>query len=142
MGNGNAWLEQAVLAEFISSNAFTKHLRRIRRIYISRRDCLVDTLNTYFGHVVLSGQEGGTHLVWHLPESFPEATKLKQMAEEVGVGIYTLESAAAYENGQKKFSKRTIILGYATVTEDRIREGVARIASILKVKHMLNNQIL
>jgi len=32
--NGNSWLDQAVLAEFIASGAYETHLRRIRRIYL------------------------------------------------------------------------------------------------------------
>ncbi len=142
MGNGNAWLEQSVLAEFISSNTYTKHLRRIRHIYVNRRDCLIASLRKHFGHVVLSGLEGGTHLTWHLPDAFPDATRMKHLAENVGVGIYTIDSAAAYESGQTKYRDRTVILGYASVTEDEICKGISRLAAVPEIRHMLNNHIL
>jgi GntR family transcriptional regulator / MocR family aminotransferase len=132
--NGHAWLDQAVLAEFISSGAYAKHLRRIRRLYLSRRDSLVDALNKHFGKVKLSGLEGGMHLVWHLPKDLPNAAGMKQIAEETGVGIYTIDTGAAYEFGKTKYSKRTLMLGYSSVSEDKIQEGIKRIASALNSK--------
>jgi len=127
-------LDQAVLAEFISSGAYAKHLRRIRRIYLSRRDCLVEALNKNFGNVQLSGLEGGMHLVWHCPEKFPDVSQIKKIAEDVGVGIYTLETGAAYEFGKTKYSNRILMFGYSSVPEDKIKEGINRIASTLELK--------
>lgn len=132
MDNGHAWLDQAVLAEFISNGAYEKHLRRIRRVYINRRDALIAALKENFGDVYLSGLEGGMHIVWHLSQSLPDASVMKKIAEELGVGIYTLETAAAYEFENKELNKRTLILGYSSITEDEIHEGIKRIANALK----------
>jgi GntR family transcriptional regulator / MocR family aminotransferase len=131
--NGHAWLDQAVLAEFISSGAYAKHLRRIRQVYINRRDELIDALNRHFGNVTLSGLEGGMHIVWRLPEYLPDAFEMKKIAEGVGVGIYTLETVAAHEFGKTKYSNRTLILGYSSIPEDKIQDGIQRIASALKM---------
>ena len=132
--NGHSWLEQAVLAEFISSGSYAKHLRRIRRVYLSRRDCVVDSLQKYFGKVKLSGLEGGTHLVWHLPKHFPDALKIKRLAENAGIGIYTIDSCAAYEFGKSNYNKHTLIFGYSSVPEDKICEGIKRLASVLETE--------
>lgn len=129
--NGHAWLDQAVLSDFISSGLYAKHLRKIRRVYLSRRDCLIEELGKYFGKVSLTGLEGGMHLAWHLPENLPEAKVIKQLAERSGVGIYTLESGAAYDFGESSYSKNTLLFGYSSTTEDEIREGVSRIAKVL-----------
>lgn len=133
MDNGHVWLDQAVLADFIATGAYTKHLRRIRRVYIDRRDALTEALNKYFGDVNLSGLEGGMHIVWHLPDYLPDAPEFKKIAEEVGVGIYTLESGAAHEFGKKEYNNRTLILGYSSISEDKIQEGIKRIAIALQV---------
>ncbi len=133
MDNGNAWLDQAVLADFINTGAYTKHLRRIRRVYISRRDALIEALHKHFGDVSLSGLEGGMHIIWHLAEHLPIASKLKKIAEDVGIGIYTLESGAAYDFGNRANNRRMIMLGYSSISEDKIHEGIKRIANALKV---------
>ncbi len=133
MDNGHAWLDQAVLADFISSGAYSKHLRKIRRVYINRRDALTEVLNKYFGDVNLSGLEGGMHVIWNLPKDFPDAKKMKKIAEQVGVGIYTFESGAAHEFGKKEYNNRTLMLGYSSIAEDKIQEGIKRIATALKV---------
>ncbi len=132
MDNGHAWLDQAVMMEFITSGAYLKHLRCIRRTYLSRRDCLIEELQNNFGDVQLSGLEGGMHLVWHLPESLPEAKEVQQIAQDAGVGIYSLPAAAAHDFGKKGYRERALLFGYSSTTEEKIRYGIARIAAALK----------
>jgi GntR family transcriptional regulator / MocR family aminotransferase len=132
MDNGHAWLDQAVMMEFITSGAYLKHLRCIRRTYLSRRDSLIQELHNNFGDVQLSGLEGGMHLVWHLPESLPEADQVQQIAQDAGVGIYSLPAAAAHDFGKKGYRERALLFGYSSTPEEQIRDGIARIAAALK----------
>ncbi|MEZ5590042.1 MAG: PLP-dependent aminotransferase family protein [Gammaproteobacteria bacterium] len=46
LDNGQPWLEQAVLADFIANGSYANHLRRIRQLYRQQRDCLVAALTT------------------------------------------------------------------------------------------------
>ena len=130
LNNGQPWLDQAVLAAFIASGGFANHLRRIRRTYLHRRDCLVEQLHKHFGEVHLSGLEGGMHLTWRIPDDFPDAPRLERMAREEGVGIYSLPTGAAYCKDTDELVKRTIMLGYSSLGEVSIKEGIARIARI------------
>ena len=132
MDNGHPWLDQAVLADFISSGSYTKHLRNIRRTYLTRRDCLIRALHENFGSVKLSGQDGGMHIVWHLSKDLPTAAEVQTIALRAGVGVYSLEAAAACNLGGFEHSDRVLVLGYSSVTEAEIREGVARMAAVLK----------
>ncbi|BAW79843.1 GntR family transcriptional regulator [Candidatus Nitrosoglobus terrae] len=131
LDSGNPWLDQAVLADFISSGNYAKHLRQIRRIYLHRRDCLIAALKLHFGDVQLSGLDGGMHIVWHLPSNFPTAIEMQTLAQEVGVGIYTLERGGAYDYGYTEHSERTLILGYSSVPEIQICEAIARVAKAM-----------
>ncbi|HWV04296.1 PLP-dependent aminotransferase family protein [Ralstonia sp.] len=55
--------EQLALAEFIEAGHFTRHLRRMRRLYGERRDALQTALETHLsGVVTVSGGAGGMHL--------------------------------------------------------------------------------
>jgi GntR family transcriptional regulator/MocR family aminotransferase len=49
-------LDQAVLADFISSGAL-RHLDHVRSVYRLRRDCLLDALREHFGNIDVSGQQ-------------------------------------------------------------------------------------
>src|SRR5690606_3968729 len=64
MNNGHPWLEQSVMAEFISSGAFEQHLGRMRTRYLERRNAVITSLSTAFPDTKTSGYEGGMHLVW------------------------------------------------------------------------------
>lgn len=134
LNNGQPWLEQAVVAEFITSGNFANHLRCIRRTYLDRRDCLIATLQKHFDDVVLSGLEGGMHLTWRIPDSFPSSTCLESLAARVGVSIYTLPTGDSYCSDKGDEVERIIMLGYSSLNEQQIGEGVARIARALKDK--------
>jgi len=132
LDNGHAWLDQAILADFVASGAYDTHLRRIRKIYLARRDCLIESLKQSFKEVSLSGLEGGMHLAWHVPEPYPLAREIHRRAKLRGVGVYPLEMAAAYDYGRYEPAGRTLILGYTALTEDLIERGVALIAASLE----------
>ncbi len=132
MDNGHAWLDQATLADFISSGSFMRHLRRIRHTYQVRRDCLVEELNRHFGDVVLTGLEGGMHLIWHLPSTLPRAEEVQNIAEGAGVGIYSLGAGASYSYDFAEYDERALMLGYSSVSEPMIRDGISRLAKALE----------
>jgi len=135
LNNGQPWLDQAVLAEFIASGGFANHLRRIRRLYLQRRDCLIAALERHFGQVKLSGLEGGMHLAWRLPSGAPSARVLEAALRQQGVGIYSLPSGAAFCSGHDSLVRRTLMLGYAALTESQIEQGIERVAAILMHRH-------
>lgn len=126
-----SWLEQAALAEFIAEGYFDKHVRRIRRIYRDRQICLVDALNAAFPGIRLTGAEAGMHVACHLPHDVPDADEIQRRAREVGVGVYALPNAGADAFGDEYLGKRVLVLGYASVTEDKIAHAVARLRQVV-----------
>jgi len=128
LDNGHAWLDQAVLADFIASGAFEQHLRRIRHLYLARRDCLIEALHHHFGEVELQGTGGGMHVAWRLPAGFPPASEIQCLAEQLGVGVYAMEGVAGHTCAEACNHKQMILFGYSSLSEPLIREGVARVA--------------
>lgn len=129
LNNGHPWLEQAILAQFITGGSYATHLRRIRQMYRERRDCVVESLQKHFGKVMLSGLDGGMHVTWHLPGDFPRAIEVQRLAEERNVGIYSLEGGAAYDYGGTVYSDCAIMLGYSSLSEKQIEQGIERVAA-------------
>jgi len=125
--DGCSWLEQMVVADLLTSEEYDHHLRRVRKIYLERRDCLIQTLRTYFGDVQLIGTEIGTQLTWLLPDHFPAAQVVCEAARAHGVSIECVVS----ENSSSRYHDKALVLGYAALTTEQLRQGIARLAGAL-----------
>lgn len=132
LNSGHPLIDQMIVAEFIESGQFDNHLRRIRVLYMERRDCLLESLHRHFGECRITGQEGGMHVVWHLPDTLPPAARMQEIAARVGVGIYSLTSGHAYTFNDRKGLDRMIMLGYPSVPEARIRRGIRDLAAAVE----------
>jgi GntR family transcriptional regulator/MocR family aminotransferase len=71
------------------------------------------------------------HVMWHLPDSFPDATAVQATALNRGVGVYALRSAVAFDFTPTPYSQRSLVLGYPALPEEQIREAIARVARAL-----------
>lgn len=120
---GHPWIEQAVLADFLNSQSYQRHLRRIRRAYNEVRDCLVKELQQAFGNVDLWGSENGMHLMWRLPDNFPDPAEFSRLLRQQDVSIHTFASAGAYDVGPPTI-KNGILLGYSSLEIDEIQFAV------------------
>jgi len=130
--NGSPWLEQATLAQFIRNGSLANHLRRLRNTYQGRRDAVKSSIEKHFGEVVVSGDAGGTHMLWELPSQCPPAAELQQTARGAGVGIHPLRSGTVLHEDALPGFERRVLLGYVHLTPAQIDQGFARIADALK----------
>jgi GntR family transcriptional regulator/MocR family aminotransferase len=131
MNNGQSWLEQAAMADFMTSGAYGRHLRRVRQLYLSRRNAMLRALQRHFGESEVVGSDAGMHLVWRLPSHLPDAAEIEARALTVGVGVYTLNSGAALNLTDPKLGDRHLVLGFAALSECEIELGMARLAACL-----------
>lgn len=132
MNNGQPWLEQAVLAEFMTSGCYERHLRHIRKLYLSRRNALLAALQKHFGESHVIGESAGMHLVWRLPPHLPPAQEIETIALAAGVGVYALGSGGAIHIGSSATNDRLLVLGYSSLAEKEIAIGIAQLASALE----------
>jgi GntR family transcriptional regulator / MocR family aminotransferase len=128
---GAPWLDQAVLCDFLDSGGYDKQLRRLRKVYMERRDVLVQSLQKHFGECDLIGTSSGTHLIWHLPAHLPDAPTFQKTAGSVGVTVNTLQHETI--TGPEFLSDwdRHLLLGYADLQPETIRKAVERMAQVL-----------
>jgi GntR family transcriptional regulator / MocR family aminotransferase len=131
LDSGHPWLEQAAAAEFLNSGGFERHLQRIRRRYLMRRDCLLFELDRYFGACRVDGAEGGMHVAWHLPAGSMSARALQRRLAHQGVGVYSLATAPVHVIDPVAASDSIVLLGYPCLTEEHIRSAVERIARVV-----------
>lgn len=131
LGNGNPWLEQATLADFMRTGSYSAHLLRVRSHYKENRDCLVEALRRNFGDIVVDGDTGGLHVLWHLPTGIPDAAMVEALAHRARVGVYSFSSTRVHFQRQTALGSRAIILGYANLSRKQIEKGIARLSDAI-----------
>jgi GntR family transcriptional regulator/MocR family aminotransferase len=124
---GGATLEQRALADFIREGHFERHIRRSRIVNGAHRAALLEAIERHLGdRVEVSGANAGLHvLVWlnHTPAR-PRA--LLERIEAAGVRVYPVTPFYVTPPTRLGF-----ILGYASLTERQIGEGIRRLAAAL-----------
>jgi GntR family transcriptional regulator / MocR family aminotransferase len=126
---GTATLQQLALADFISMGHFDRHLRRTNASNAARRDALVTAIGKEFGErAEVCGAKAGLHLlVWLQSRRGGKISDVHGKAEKAGVGLYTVDPFF-----MKPPNRTGVVLGYAPLLEQEIREGIRRLAAALK----------
>ena len=127
-------LEQRVLASLIDSGAYERHVRRMRREYERRRAALLDAIAQWLpAGARVAGTAAGLHVLLWLPSlSAQDEPALVAAANESGVGVYPVSHL--YSEALCAATTRTagLILGYASLTVDEIRLGIAALAKVIE----------
>jgi GntR family transcriptional regulator/MocR family aminotransferase len=125
---GTAGLEQLALASFIEAGALDRHVRRMRVRNAARRAALLEAVEEELGdRGRVRGAAAGLHVLLELPDlEAKHATELRRRCERSGVGIYPVTPYYRQPPAHASF-----LLGYASLEEADIREGVRRIAAAL-----------
>ncbi len=85
-----AILPQATVADFIEQGHFSRHLRKMRSVYATRRGYLVDALaHALRDHLHVQPQAGGIHVLAHL-RSRQDDTVLAAAAAAAGLAVNAL----------------------------------------------------
>jgi len=121
--------QQRVLAEFIRSGEYDRHLRRIGKRYQQRRQRLIEALQSHFAdRIELQGSNAGLHLlVWFRDKALVgrERELIEQAARE-GLGIYPVSSLYL----RAPPARLGLLFGYSGIGEERIEPGIRRLRAL------------
>jgi GntR family transcriptional regulator/MocR family aminotransferase len=126
------WLEQMVVADLLTSGEYHHHLRRVRKIYMERHDRLIEALNDHFGAIELMGVDAGTQLTWVLPDDYPHAGTVCRQALARGVILGSVPAQQSVPDRTNRYVERSLLLGFAGIAGDGLRDGVACLAQSLR----------
>ncbi|WP_341644175.1 MocR-like pyridoxine biosynthesis transcription factor PdxR [Thauera sp. SDU_THAU2] len=127
LNNGCPWLEQAIMARYLESGEYSRHVHSLRHRYRRQRDSLLDGLQRTWGQAgEVSGQHGGMHVAFRLPAGSASAAEVARRALVRGVRLYTLPEAASGGG----IEERILLFGYAALDDNAITQAMARLASV------------
>ncbi|MBC3254699.1 PLP-dependent aminotransferase family protein [Pseudomonas paralactis] len=124
---------QAVMAEFMAAGHFQRHVRRMRRAALSRRNALLagwpDALP---GVSPLPSVAAGLHLTVRV-DSLAREQQLLEQAREVDVEINGLSSYWLPDSSTPPDQRAGLVLGFAAVPEAGIAQALARLRQAWRV---------
>lgn len=113
-------VDQLILQKFIEEGYYERHLNKMRALYRSRHDTLLSELKKLRLGFTISGENAGVHLLIHFKDGRSEQ-ELIRLAAERGVRVYGLSEY--YVDGAKREEETVILLGYANMSEEKIKEA-------------------
>lgn len=121
-------LYQAVATDFIGEGHFARHIRRMKLLYMERRNCLVQNVNAELGGMLrIIGSEAGMHLVSLLPRGVDDV-KIARHAATRGISAMPLSSCYL-----QRAPRKGLVLGYGATNERQIKQGVQVLKTILEL---------
>ena len=119
-------LDQAILADFINEGHFTRHIRKMRKLYAERQQVLVEAAGRDLtGVLELKPAEAGMHLVAWLPPGVSDKSASGKAAR------YGVEAAPLSAYAETPQARGALVLGYAAVNAKQIKAGLRRLSQAL-----------
>lgn len=130
MSYGQSWLDQQVLARFMASGAFARHVRMLRKSYRARRDAMAAALRGWLPDVApIEVPVAGVHFFCDLSgKARHPATWLAERAAEQGVRLHAGRSAGLWLPDERELD--ALLIGYAAYMPDEIRRVFNRLAAV------------
>jgi GntR family transcriptional regulator/MocR family aminotransferase len=120
-------LEQMALADFIAEGHFIRYLRKMRQVYLERRNALVDALTHELADLLdVVVPEAGMHLVAWLPTH----TNAQAVADLIAAHGLDISPVSQFSLGWQ--AREGLLLGFAGSSPAELRAGVHRLALALR----------
>jgi GntR family transcriptional regulator/MocR family aminotransferase len=121
-------LTQAALADFINEGHFARHLRRMRRVYATRRQYFMEICEEYLSPWLrLRRTESGIQLVGLFHEDHDDKA-VAAAARVHGVNVSPL--SIQYRHGQVQ---RGLLMGFAAADEKTTKKAMGKLRDVLRM---------
>lgn len=112
---------------FVSQYDLEGHIEKIREVYKKRCHCMIEAMETYFpSEVTFTRPDGGLFAWVVLPEKVNATVMLEKCLKQ---NVAYVPGACFYPNGGHA---NTLRLNYSNMNEERIVEGIKRLAGVIK----------
>lgn len=117
--------DQKMLQLFMERGYFERHLNKMRALYRNKHDILLTQLKQMQGVKKVFGERSGVHLLVQMADKRTEK-ELVDCALKAGIRVYPLSEYSL--DGSS--CEATMILGYATIKEEELREAAELLGKI------------
>lgn len=114
-------IDQNILYQFMAEGYYERHLNRMRAVYKAKHDTLAAGLKSFESQFQIRGEHAGLHLLLTDCKG-REENQLINMAAAYGVKVYGM--SGDFIHAQPDTYPSTIVLGFASLTEEEIRTGL------------------
>src|SRR6266540_1622127 len=130
LDGGLPTLPQAVLYDFIDQGHFAAHVMRMARLYRARRNALEREVAARLGgRLTLRPADTGVHVLGEFDAPMDDRA-FATRATSLGLDL----TPVAHSYVQQPPPRPGLVLGYASLTPQQIRDGVAAIASLFAME--------
>jgi GntR family transcriptional regulator/MocR family aminotransferase len=120
-------LYQLALAEFLSEGHFTRHLRRMRGVYLERRNALLAGLARHCAdRLVVYNADAGLHVAVLLPQGADDVEVVRRMSER---GLTATALSGCYSGAARRSG---LLLGFGGSTERRLLHATRVLGEVLR----------
>jgi 2-aminoadipate transaminase len=120
-------ISQYFIAEYFRSGPWMNYVRSLSELYRRRRDAMLDAMAELFPREATWTHPEGGLFVWATMPDYIDTTDLLARAIEQRVAF--VPGRAAFVDGRGGSSMR---LNFSGVDEDQIREGIRRLAEVIR----------
>jgi GntR family transcriptional regulator/MocR family aminotransferase len=123
---------QAALAELLVSGAFERHVRRVRKLYASRREAMLRALGEQLPAGCTWIPPAGGNTVWlRLPDA-ADVERVHAAAAAAGIAYARGESFALVDGPASAEASRHLLLSFARIPHERIATSVAALTECIR----------
>lgn len=120
-------LDQRIAAEYMKTYDLNEHIAKIIEVYKNRRNIMMDTMKEFFPkEIKFTNSKGGLFTWVELREDLDAAAILQEALKE---RVAFVPGGSFFPNGGHKNYFR---LNYSNMPEDKIRDGMKRLAKVLE----------
>ncbi|KAE9527650.1 PLP-dependent aminotransferase family protein [Testudinibacter aquarius] len=107
-------LNQYLIAQFMQSGEFEKHIHRMRTHYRKKMELLCQLLQPYTNYIRYYGEQSGFYLLLDLYTETRSLAQLQTLAANVGIKLYPLP-----DSDKKYFS-----LGFGNLSQQQLQQAI------------------
>lgn len=124
--------DQKIVELFLRNGHYERHLNRMRRLYKSKHDWILRWVKEEMSEICSCfGEHAGIHLLLRFHNGISEDEAVER-AKSAGIRVYGLFEFFVQE---KKETEAVVLIGYATLTEEEIKEALQILSRIWKKEY-------
>lgn len=121
-------VDQAILTSFIEGGYFERHLNRMRKVYKSKHDILLNALQIFEDEITIRNENAGLHILVCFHGNYTESSLLS-LAKEHNIRLYPLSEH--YITKVPEVEGVNLLFGFGNLSEEEIQSGVQKLYDLL-----------